>query len=370
MLNLCNTLFFSEKDLSLDQKNSRLSSPATTSPNDYGESPRRHSCSPDIKLTRFYKLPVNTQFESSSYTVIGSVNGLICFYYKSYNDDYLIHIWNPSLSAVLTLPPYSLSTRISKKIYLRFGFDPKTDDYKVVKFTSLFQPCNEVAKGEVYSMRKGSWELISQRLPPHVISNQNKVDVDDIDSYLHWLFYIDKEMKARTIVAFDLGAETFCEIPLPDSILDYTHWYNVVGVLSGKLCVISRGKGGKCEVWVMEEYRVAASWVKRHVFSHLSGGIIPYGITLHNEFLLKVDGGFCLYDPISAKNKTFEIKGRIHITEIVEYIDSLVWVAPAEHALSKGHLSVSNWKRYRLLKGLQKATKGISQFLFCEGISR
>ncbi|KAL7586182.1 hypothetical protein Lser_V15G41225 [Lactuca serriola] len=100
---------------------------------------RRHSCSPDIKLTRFYKLPVNTQFESSSYTVIGSVNGLICFYYKSYNDDYLIHIWNPSLSAVLALPPSSLSTPMSKKIYLRFGFDPKTDDYKVVKFTSLFQ---------------------------------------------------------------------------------------------------------------------------------------------------------------------------------------------------------------------------------------
>lgn len=84
-------------------------------------------------------------------------------------------------------------------------------------------------------MRKGSWELISQRLPPYVISNQNKVDLDDIDNYLHWLSYIDKEMKACTIVAF-------------------------VGVLFGKLCVMSRGKGGKCEVWVMEEYRVAASW--------------------------------------------------------------------------------------------------------------
>ncbi|CAH1434025.1 unnamed protein product [Lactuca virosa] len=120
---------------------------------------------------------------------------------------------------------------------------------------------------------------------------------------------------------------------------------------------MSRVKGGKCEVWVMDEYGVAESWVKCHVFSHFSGDIIPYGITLHNEFLLRFDGGFCLYDPIAAKTKNFEIKGRIQITKIVEYIDSLVWPSPVVHA------------RHQLLKGLQKATKGISRFLFCKGIS-
>lgn len=51
---------------------------------------------------------------------------------------------------------------------------------------------------------------------------------------VHWIGDVDQR---QTIVAFDLGVETFSEIPLLDSI-QYTGW-NVLGVLSQKLCVMS-----------------------------------------------------------------------------------------------------------------------------------
>ncbi|CAH1430867.1 unnamed protein product [Lactuca virosa] len=94
------------------------------------------SRSPDVKLepTSFISLPVNPQPEYTYGNIIGSVNGLICFYYGPVSLPYVIYIWNPSLSVVLTLPPCSLPLGdFLTKNHFRFGYDPKTDDYKIVK---------------------------------------------------------------------------------------------------------------------------------------------------------------------------------------------------------------------------------------------
>ncbi|KAL7601314.1 hypothetical protein Lser_V15G25422 [Lactuca serriola] len=237
------------------------------------------SRSPCLELNNFIKLPVNPQPEcTNGINVIGSVNGLIC---STYGDS-VIHIWNPSLSSVLTLPPYSTPSNgyNSFKIHFRFGFDPKSNDYKVVKLTGLNGPYENVVtwwlQVEIYSMRKGSWKLITERFPSHIttITNGDDVCVDGHDGRLHWLGYdyISENTDLKMIVAFDLGSETFCEIPLPDSILNDDRDI-VLGVLAKKLCVMTHvGVDGTCDVWVMDKYGVAESWVKRHVFSQFDVG--------------------------------------------------------------------------------------------------
>ncbi|KAL4589355.1 hypothetical protein LXL04_002261 [Taraxacum kok-saghyz] len=196
------------------------------------------SRSPSLKLTNFIKLPVNLQIQSehiNGIRVIGSVNGLICY---SYNDDLFIQIWNPSLSAILTLPPYST---------------PSTGD------------------------------------------------------------------------------QTFREIPIPDSMLDYKNGSNVLGVLAGKLCVMLSGiENDVYEMWVME-YGVAESWVKHRVFSQFSPYIYLFGFTPRNEILFEDEGDLLLYDPYTNKQKILanycpEEDG---VDKIVEYVDSLVWIARA-----------------------------------------
>lgn len=68
--------------------------------------------------------------------------------------------------------------------------------------------------------------------------------------------------------------------------------------------------GDDCEVWVMDDYGVDESFVKRHAFSQFDVSAIniyPYGFTLHNEFLFHVYiDHFILYDPIASKPKNFE----------------------------------------------------------------
>ncbi|XP_023758501.1 F-box/kelch-repeat protein At3g23880 [Lactuca sativa] len=317
------------------------------------------SRSPHHELTDFIKLPVNLQSRQTYGNVIGSVNGLICFNYGAIHDT-SFYIWNPSLSVVLTLPPSLFPSHDTDYLRIppRFGFDPKSDDYKVTKFTRDPQlplsacltldidDCIETVdyKVEVYSMRKGIWQLVPHRFPSHLkILRAMHYKEFCVDGHVHWFDYADSFWKVQNIVAFDLGEETFREMPLPDLQMVATQFS--LGVLGGKLCVMFGIRYHGCEVWVMDEYGVAESWVKRYVFSEFDDVIIPYGFTFHNEFLYEVANYFdneddhCLglYNPIAAKTKSFEVG--YGLSKVVEYVDSLVWVAPVEHELSCCNIS-------------------------------
>nr|GEV84369.1 hypothetical protein [Tanacetum cinerariifolium] len=202
---------------------------------------KAHPCaSPDIELTNFIKLPVNFPSEEAQIysTVIGSANGLICFS-VGFFDDSVIHIWNPSISALLTVPPYAIPVSID-------GHD-----------------------GHLH------WLCFN----------------DDLEIHTIVAFHLAAE------------SFTEISLPDPIAAADYDNlhtWFDL-GVFSGMLCVISctRGVGDcGCEVWVMD----GSSWVKTG-FSHSHiGGITPCGFTFKNNFLYQdCNQVLHLYD--SAANK-------------------------------------------------------------------
>ncbi|CAH1422207.1 unnamed protein product [Lactuca virosa] len=150
------------------------------------------------------------------------------------------------------------------------------------------------------------------------------------DVFIGLVILVKMVIDRQTIVAFDLGLETFIEMPLPDAILEYYGPYSL-GVLGGNLCFVTWVSDGVCEVWVMEEYGVAESWVKCHVFSRFSDNACLFGFTSRNELLIEDDDcHLVLYHPVADKAKNLEkyCPGRFGANRIVEYVDSLVWVAP------------------------------------------
>nr|XP_043618663.1 F-box protein CPR1-like [Erigeron canadensis] len=170
--------------------------------------------SPHLEVSNIFKLPANTSSKHTFCRVLGSVNGLICFSYRPH-PTHVINIWNPSLSALIALPPYSIPD-CSHTLQFRFGYDPKTDDYKVVKLACYvgvprfsenrgFHVPKEWQQVEVYSMKKGSWELITNTFPSHVtmIYNEDQVCVDGHDGRLHWIGYMYDKMKLQTILTFE-----------------------------------------------------------------------------------------------------------------------------------------------------------------------
>ncbi|KAJ9553809.1 hypothetical protein OSB04_017854 [Centaurea solstitialis] len=331
------------------------------------------SRSPHLRLPDFFIFPNNPDHCNLSVTFLGSVNGLICYGFRTYPNDYLIQIWNPSLSAVLTLPPFNgldwfLIDDSTHEFHFRFGYDPKTDDYKLVKFMSYMLPPadpidysypdiiqarryflndrNDVKEVEVYSMRNGSWKLIENRLPSHVIriTDEDVVCADGHDGILHWIGSVNGNK--QTIVTFDLGVETFGEICLSNSVILERDW-NGLGFYSGRLCVMSCKKGYEYEVWVMNEYGVAESWTKLRIFSDFGVDIDPHGFTASNKFLFSINSDSIyifdqlkIYDPDADEVKSFETDARDSVwTKVVCYVDSLVWVAPTKQIQPAAEIS-------------------------------
>ncbi|KAJ9554012.1 hypothetical protein OSB04_018057 [Centaurea solstitialis] len=228
-----------------------------------------HPCkSPHLVIPDFIQIPVDANLsEWPCYNIHGSVNGLICLSFRTINNfEPILQIWNPSLSAMLTLPPYGNPFgRIMKiDIQFGFGFDPKTDDYIVIKFMTrrprytlgLFivdkdgnLPYDKILV-EIYSLRKCSWESITERFTPNVteIVDRDEVCLDGHDGHLHWLGYLDECYKQQTIVAFDLGDKTFSEICLPVNNVDRR---NTLGILNGKPCA--------CDVTILHFWQI---WVE------------------------------------------------------------------------------------------------------------
>ncbi|KAJ9554014.1 hypothetical protein OSB04_018059 [Centaurea solstitialis] len=90
-------------------------------------------------IYQYGSIPVDFNLsEWTCYYIHGSVNGLICLSYQRIGE-LVIQIWNPSLSAMLTLPRYGNPFGCTDKIFIQFGFgfDPETDDYKIIKFIIL-----------------------------------------------------------------------------------------------------------------------------------------------------------------------------------------------------------------------------------------
>ncbi|PWA85743.1 F-box domain-containing protein [Artemisia annua] len=269
-----------------------------------------------IELINFIKFPVNFPSEEAQQKekiyVIGSANGLICFSVGDYP-----------------------SSRPNDWYDFRFGFDPKNDDYKIVKVITVeHEQSVEWLQVEVYSMRLGCWKLITQSPPSHYHYLHIGGDIHVcVDGYLHWLCGSHDDLrKFQSIVAFDLAAESFSEISLPDPMntVDYQSRQLVnLGVFDGKLCVISCARGDcDCEVWVMDQY---GSWVKNG-FSHFhKDDIYPYGFTLKNNFIYEdcKEVIHYLYDPSAPFNKVKPFpKHYVGDTIIIPYVESLVWVTP------------------------------------------
>ena len=67
--------------------------------------------------------------------------------------------WNPCVRKLVNLPSLG-ATYIG---FLRFGFDPKTKDYRVVRFVTSedrFDLANPQPKVKVYSLSSDEWRVI------------------------------------------------------------------------------------------------------------------------------------------------------------------------------------------------------------------
>ncbi|KAL4619576.1 hypothetical protein ACB092_06G089800 [Castanea dentata] len=128
-----------------------------------------------------------------------------------------------------------------------FGFDSKTNDYKVMRFVTLLDGDDvwdeSPPEVEVYSLATGKWRMFTA-LPPNPIGAMCGLDPETfVNGALHWVALRKTDDKfLNFVMVFDWGDEVFHEIALPRLSED----------------------GNECGliIWVMKEYTDSSSWTK------------------------------------------------------------------------------------------------------------
>ncbi|KAK2985691.1 hypothetical protein RJ640_011919 [Escallonia rubra] len=264
--------------------------------------------------------------------VVGSCDGLLCIW-DSYAN--AVYIYNPFTRNYRELPKSNQLP--DQNVDFGFGFDPKTNLYKVVKMVHCRIVYNRdgcsysQSEVQVLSLGSNTWRSVGE--VPYCLERRSS-EAPLVNGRLHWLTR-NHPPRIREIVSFDLADEKFRDVPKPDCVkLKYRAY--PLAVLGGCLAAIVRGS----EIWVMKEYNVKESWVKvfnvgaywpslQHQGLEQSRGIlIKLLCPLKNgELLLEYKGSnLASYDPKSRKFKQLNFPGMPNLFRTVVLAGSLNWI--------------------------------------------
>ncbi|KAM3741716.1 hypothetical protein ACB098_07G017600 [Castanea mollissima] len=263
-----------------------------------------------------------TRFDCDPFRVEGTCNGLIFLANDSYGHCYSI-IYNPCVRKFVKLPKpnFNFSSHGGSKAS-GFGFDSKTNDYKVVRFVTLEQKGQKGKSPpvvEVYSLSTGKWRMVTA-LPPVGAACDSDSNAF-VNGALHWVAF----RKTRNELVFR-------EIALPKPSDQCV-----------RVCISSYGNSLallqfffhrlRFSVWVMKDYADASSWTK--IITLPVEGLIegiprsqciprPVGFRKSGEFILDMYEGYLVSRDLETQEiKHLRIRG-YGCTLVDSYVESLV----------------------------------------------
>ncbi|XP_050222060.1 F-box/kelch-repeat protein At3g23880-like [Mercurialis annua] len=147
-------------------------------------------------------MSLHPPFNRASYfTVIGSSNGLVCFGTFSYSE---FIIWNPSIrkSLLIRESNFLIVSFTSQKL-CGFGFDSRTNDYKLLVARFLADSISEVL---LYSLNFTSWKKITNVACKCREDINWLIDPSFVDGRFYWPIIAETK---NVVLVFDLRDEMF-----------------------------------------------------------------------------------------------------------------------------------------------------------------
>ncbi|GMI70328.1 hypothetical protein like AT3G06240 [Hibiscus trionum] len=265
-------------------------------------------------------------FENCWYAPVvdGPCNGILCLH-----DHDKAALWNPSTREFKILPQSSVQRPplVDSTSFgcFGFGFDPRTDDYKVVRFVTNYFEENEDEglmafwshQVELYSLRNDSWKEISV---PEVHAYGSPLFNNYINGFYYWQAIRDSDY---LILAFDMVDEKFSTLPLPQFGGTLAQYYLQLLDFNGLLGAIfypREGTDKSFDLWVMN-----GSWTKTLSIESVPGVERPLGFWKNGElFLESSDHELVLFDPSTRELKNLGIHAYRETMQIIGYVESLI----------------------------------------------
>ncbi|XP_030543689.2 F-box protein At3g07870-like isoform X2 [Rhodamnia argentea] len=294
-------------------------------------------------------LPSHSQIEIpfvnplNRYSLVGSCNGSICV--KEYPRKYsgndggrTMYLWNLFTRKHKAVPRPGPRHRFpSTAEALGFGFDARSNDYKILRILYFLDNNDRWLGGtmpqvRIYSLSTDSWRSLECEVPAFcgyrlaVFLNGN----------LHWFASkvndLGEDVGYGPIVLFDVAGEVFDEMapPLVEiSQLDTVDLMMSVAVLNDLLAVfvslldIAGDWHSVCSVRVMREYGVTESWIKLYSFEAW-GGISHFdGFMRNGELVMVIDDEERVsWNPIMGQYTNLPLPTYCHLVNVVESLVS------------------------------------------------
>lgn len=267
-----------------------------------------------------FEVPYLTDFNMR---LVSTCHGIICL--RSYDSDD-IYLCNPATRECLALPdrPFCCPQGYRRQLVdLGFGFDPITDDYKIITFTEIapdeYDPDDYSYKAEIYSISTNSWrELHTEVTLPGLVYNP-RFSVS-FNGCFHWCTPLTDAFGFK-ILSFDMSTEQFREIPYPDGVVDPEggqFGMQKLVVLDNSLAMICCADPERqipdqqVDIWVMMEYGVQESWVKKFSIGPLSGIQCPLSSWNNDKLLWEMSNGQLASCALQGDNGGSFTKYNIH----------------------------------------------------------
>ncbi|XP_050283007.1 putative F-box protein At1g32420 isoform X3 [Quercus robur] len=308
----------------------------------------------------------NVEFPlTNCFRLIGSVNGLFCL-----SQDEQFILWNPCIRKFITLP----SPRDYDHVPSRsgFGFDARTNDYKVVTIAHSYTPKETKPRlVEVYSLKEGSWRRIASAaalLSPGITLDLSCRRDAFINGAVHfgvrdWI-NTPRLKVCPSVLSFDLNDEVFHMTALPK--FGAKTDYDIFGFRGSLSVVYIEHVDNKrsCFIWVMKECGVVKSWIKLYTINLTGEFRSVLGFQKNGHIFMEAGLGknarLSSYDPQSQQLKNLGFYGWLSYSCVDYYVENLVLLdKPVLFDKQNGELShwVGSRKRKFCAVGLQGVVK-------------
>ncbi|XP_015065527.2 F-box/kelch-repeat protein At3g23880-like [Solanum pennellii] len=216
---------------------------------------------------------------STDYTVIGSINGLICLV-TLIDSRQWICLWNPAINQYKMFRVHNENPQEKRKcdISMGFGYDKDSDDYKVMRILS-YKKGGPLTILEIYSTNSECWkEVKSNRRLKMSTSFCNVI----VEGFTCW---VAEDLDGDIVLAsFVWSKEKFFIITFPEEVI-LTSQNFVATNYHGSFAVLAYSSPTKfkarIDVWEIE-LDIAAKqckWIKKNTFHTDFGLSTHWGLT-------------------------------------------------------------------------------------------
>ncbi|KAK3411391.1 hypothetical protein EUGRSUZ_I00162 [Eucalyptus grandis] len=247
-----------------------------------------------------------------------------------------MHLWNlftrKHKEVRRSHPEPEFLSKSTTYIVLGFGFDARSNDYKIVRI--LHHPYGHHPRfGEIYSLNTDSWRSLDCEVP--AFSRYSSVVF--LNGNLHWFAFncrdVSDEDRNGCIVLFDVAGEVFDEMALPEEICRgrrgsevYLAVFNdLLAVLTSVMhATVDGERCSICSVWLMREYGVPKSWTKLYTFK-VCGLVAGFdGVTKNGELLMEIEVGERVsWNPVTQQLAYLPLSMQCDLVTVIESLVSL-----------------------------------------------